>query len=120
LTPYLSAAVRKRGLSLQSNLGIDLIFNADELEGNNFETRIKYGSAIGANVPIPTFPSFFVEFNGYTLLSTRGVEKTDVFLTSGVRFGKKYSPGFGIQIPLAGTASDIAKAGFMVDFQARF
>jgi len=120
LTPYISAGVIKKGVSLLSILGVDLIFNADRLEGDSFETRIKYGTAIGAEIPLRTSPSLFVEFNGYTLASSSRVERTDVFLTPGVRFGKKYSPGFGVQIPLAGSSADIANTSFIVDFQARF
>lgn len=120
LTPYVSAGVIKKGVSLLSSLGVDLVFNADRLEGDGFETRIKYGTAIGAKIPVKTSPSLFVEFNGYTFASSSRIKRTDAFLTPGVRFGKKYSPGFGVQIPLAGSSTDIANASFMVDFQARF
>ncbi|HSE83704.1 MAG TPA: DUF3943 domain-containing protein [Thermodesulfobacteriota bacterium] len=120
ISPYISASVQKRNLSLIGNLGIDFILNADNFEGDEFEARIKYGTAMGLETSLPVSPHFFVEFNGYTILSASSIEKTDLFLTPGVRLGKKWSPGFGIQIPVTGASADIAKAGFIVDFQARF
>jgi hypothetical protein len=120
LSPYLSAAVQKRNLSLLGNLGIDFILNADNFEGDEFEARIKYGAAMGLDTSLPVSPHLFVEFNGYTLLSASSIEKTDLFFTPGVRLGKKFSPGFGLQIPVTGTSADIANASFIVDFQARF
>ncbi|MBI2486659.1 MAG: DUF3943 domain-containing protein [Deltaproteobacteria bacterium] len=120
VSPYISAAVKRRQISLLGSLGVDLIFNADKFEEDNFETRIKYASAVGAEVPVLASPSLFVEFNGYTLVTANTIEKTDIFLTPGLRFGKRYSPGFGVQIPLTGRSADIANASFIVDFQVRF
>ena len=37
VSPYVSAAVQKRSLSILGNLGFDLILNADNLEGVGFE-----------------------------------------------------------------------------------
>lgn len=119
-TPYVSAGFLKRGVSLQGNLGIDLIANAENFEGDAFEVRIKYGTALGLSTCLPTTPLFFVEFEGYTLASSNQGKKNDLFITPGVRLGKKYSPGFGIQIPLTGETADIAKLDFIIDFQARF
>src|SRR5574341_415827 len=118
-TPYVSAGFLKRGFSLQGTLGIDLIANAENFEGDSFELRIKYGTALGLSTCIPATPTFFVEFEGYTLPTTPG-KKNDLFITPGVRLGKKYSPGFGVQVPLTGETADIAKVDFIVDFQARF
>ncbi len=120
-TPYVSAAVQKKGFSLQGNVGLDLITNAKNLEGDTLETRIKFGAAAGVGLSslLPS-PSLFVELNAFTLASRREGEKNDLFLTPGIRFGNKYSPGFGVQIPLAGATEDIANADFIFDFQARF
>lgn len=120
VSPYISAGVKRKQLSLLGSFGVDLIFNADKFEEDNFETRIKYATALGANVPVVASPCLFVEFNGYTLVTANTIEKTDIFLTPGLRFGKRYSPGFGVQIPLAGRSEDIANASFIVDFQVRF
>jgi hypothetical protein len=120
VTPYLSAAYTREKLSLQGNLGIDSIFNADNFEGDAFETRINYGTAFGVSTSFPTSPSLFVEFNGYTLLSASSVGKTDIFLTPGVRLGKRYGPGLGIQIPITGPTADVTNASFIFDFQGRF
>ncbi len=119
-TPYISAGFFKRGVSLQGNFGFDLIANAKNFEGDSFELRIKYGTALGFSTCIPTTPTFFVEFEGYTLATSAGTKKNDLFITPGVRLGKKYSPGFGLQIPLTGESADIAKVDFIIDFQARF
>lgn len=120
VTPYISAALRRDKVSLLGNLGIDLIFSAEKLERDAFEVRIKYGTALGLRTALPASPALFVEFNGYTFLSDRKVKRTDTFITSGLRFGKRYSPGFGLQIPINGPTADIANASFIVDFQARF
>ena len=120
VSPYVSAAVKRSPVSLLGSFGVDLIFNADKLEEDNFETRIKYSSAVGAEIPVLASPALFVEFNGYTLVTANTIKKTDIFLTPGLRFGKRYSPGFGVQIPLAGRSEDIANASFIVDFQVRF
>jgi len=111
--------MEKGNISLQSNLGFDLVFNAKELEGNALESRVKYGMAAGVDLPVPMDPKVFVEFNGYTFISSKDNGRTDLFITPGFRFGKKYSPGFGLQVPITGASSLIA-ASFLFDFQARF
>ncbi|MCH7518985.1 MAG: DUF3943 domain-containing protein [Candidatus Dadabacteria bacterium] len=120
-TPYLAGAVWKGMFSLQANLGTDYIFNADNFEGDDFEFRVYYGAAAGVNVPIPIItPIVFLEFDGYTLPTDDTSGKTDLFVTPGIRFGKKISPGFAVQIPVEGPTSDIAKIDFIFDFQIRF
>ncbi|HWP91530.1 MAG TPA: DUF3943 domain-containing protein [Thermodesulfobacteriota bacterium] len=120
ITPYISTGMRKKRLSLISNLGIDLVLNADKLEGDDFEARIEYGTAIGVTIPLLTHPTLFCEFTGYTFLSPYKLEKTDIFVTPGLRLGKRFSPGFGVQIPLTGSDADVANVSFIVDFQLRF
>ncbi len=120
-TPYLAAAIWKDAFSLQANLGTDYIFNAENFEGNSFEFRLNYGVAGGVNVPIKLItPTVFMELDGYTLTSDNIDRKTDLFITPGVRFGKRISPGFAVQFPVAGHTSDIAEANFIFDFQIRF
>lgn len=120
ITPYISTGMRKKRLSFVSNLGIDLVLNADKLEGDNFEARIEYGTAIGATLPLLTHPTLFCEFTGYTFVSSYKMERTDLFITPGLRLGKRFSPGFGVQIPLSGFDSNAANASFIVDLQLRF
>ena len=73
------------------------------------------------NVPIQLIsPTVFVEFDGYTLTSDNIDRKTDLFVTPGIRFGKRFSPGFAVQFPVAGHTSDIAEADFIFDLQLRF
>jgi len=119
-TPYLSAAAWKRWYSVQASAGVDLITRASKLEGEDFELRFKYSAAAGVNVPIPTSPTVFIEFDGYTLATATSMKKTDLFVTPGVRFGEKFSPGFGVQIPISGPTSEIANVSFLTDVQLRF
>lgn len=120
ISPYISAAAWKKWFSVQASLGLDLITNASGLEGEAVEFRIKYGAAAGLNFKFPTSPVLFFEFDGYTMPTSTSAKKTDTFVTSGVRFGKRFSPGIGVQFPLSGSSSDIADASFIADIQLRF
>ncbi len=121
VTPYIAAAVWKDAFSLQANIGTDYMFNAENFAGNNFEFRFDYSAAAGVNVPIELIsPTVFVEFDGYTLTSDSIDRKTDLFVTPGIRFGKRFSPGFAVQFPVAGHTTDIAEASFIFDLQLRF
>ncbi|MGB3364111.1 MAG: DUF3943 domain-containing protein [Thermodesulfobacteriota bacterium] len=120
-TPYLAGAIWKGAFSLQANLGTDYIFNAKNFQGDDFEFRLNYGAAAGVNVPIKIIdPTIFFEFDGYTLTSDDNNRKTDLFITPGIRFGKRISPGFAVQVPVVGPTSDIAEVNFIFDFQIRF
>ncbi len=120
-TPYLSAGVWKDAVSLQGSVGTDFIFNADNFQGNSFDFRIDYAAAAGVNVPIELIsPLVFVEFDGYTITTDDINDKTDLFVTPGIRFGKRFSPGLAVQFPVAGPTSDIADADFYFDLQLRF
>jgi hypothetical protein len=120
ISPYVAAAAWKKWFSVEANLGVDLITNAGKLEGEDVEFRIKYGAAAGWNFKLPTSPVLFVEFDGYTMPTATSAKKTDTFITSGLRFGDKFSPGIGVQFPLSGSTSDIADASFIADVQLRF
>jgi len=120
-TPYLAGAIWKGAFSLQANLGTDYIFNAKNFQDDDFEFRVNYGAAAGVNVPIKILdPTIFFEFDGYTLTSDNTNGKTDLFITPGIRFGKRISPGFAVQVPVEGPTSDIAEVDFIFDFQIRF
>jgi len=120
-TPYLSAGIWKDAVSLQGSVGTDFIFNAENFQGNSFDFRIDYSAAAGVNVPIELIsPLVFVEFNGYTITTDDVNDKTDIFVTPGIRFGKRFSPGFAVQFPVAGPTSDIADSNFYFDLQLRF
>jgi len=120
VTPYLSAAAWKSIFNIQSNISTDGVFNASKLEGNDFEFRVNYGASIGANIPVIGSPVLYAEFDGYSLLTADAGDKTSLFVSSGVRLGRKFSPGFGIQLPVSGPDSDVAKLSFLADFQVRF
>jgi len=120
-TPYLTGAVWKGAFSLQAGLGTDYIFNAKNFQGDDFEFRVNYSGAAGINVPIKIIsPTVYFEFDGYTLTSDDSSRDTDLFITPGIRFGKRISPGFAVQVPVAGPTSDIAEVDFIMDFQLRF
>lgn len=119
VTPYVSAAAWKGIFNVQGTAGTDWVFNAGGLEGNAFEFRLNYGTAAGVNIPAPASPVLFAEFNGYSLLTTDTFKKNDLFVTSGVRFGRKYSPGFAVQFPVYGADKSIDRFSYMFDFQVR-
>ena len=120
-TPYLSGGVWSGPFSLQGSLATDFIFNAEEFQDQNFEFRVDYSAAAGVNVPIKYItPTAFVEFDGYTITTDDINDKTDIFVTPGIRFGERFSPGFAVQFPVSGPTSDIADADFYFDFQLRF
>jgi len=119
VTPYISAAAWKGVFSIQAAAGTDWVFNAGELEGNAFEFRLNYGTAAGVNIPAPASPVLFAELNGYSLLTADTFKKNDLFVTSGVRFGRKYSPGFAVQFPIAGVDKRIDRWSYIFDFQVR-
>ena len=120
VTPYLAGAAWKNIFNLVGNVSTDWVFNASKLEGNDFEFRVNYGASIGANIPVVASPVLYAEFDGYSLLTADTGDKTSLFISSGVRLGRKFSPGFGIQVPVSGPDSDVAKLSFLADFQVRF
>ncbi len=120
VTPYLSGAIWGDVFNVMGNVSTDYVFNASKLEGNDFEFRINYGAVVGANIPVFASPVLYVEFDGYSLLTSDTEGKTSTFASSGVRLGRKFSPGFGLQLPLSGPDSDVSKLSFLMDFQVRF
>ncbi|MEQ9619564.1 MAG: DUF3943 domain-containing protein [Deltaproteobacteria bacterium] len=120
LTPYITGAAWKGIFSFQGMVATDWVLNASNLEGNDFEFRLDYGAAVGANFPVVASPVLFAEFNGYSLLTADTSEKTDLFASSGIRFGRKYSPGFVVQFPLSGPDKDVDRFSYLFDFQVRF
>ncbi|HSC35308.1 MAG TPA: DUF3943 domain-containing protein [Thermodesulfobacteriota bacterium] len=120
VSPYVTAGAWRGPFSVQGALGSDFIFNAEEFAGQDFEFRINYHAAAGLNVPMTGSPILYCEFDGYSITTYDGAGGgTDLFLTPGIRFGKKYSPGFSAQLPVYGPTKDIADADFVFDFQLR-
>lgn len=118
--PYISAAARRGWLGVQGSIGMDFLNRAEGLEGDFFEARLKYGTAVSAQFDGWVAPKLIAEFNGFTMHTAEDSKKTDLFITPAVRFGKRFSPGFGVQIPLRGPSADFARADFIVEFQAWF
>ncbi len=120
-SPYLSAALWKGAFSLQGSVSSDFIFNAKNLESNDFELKLNYSSAVGVSVPIEVIsPTVFFEFDGYTFPTADTFDKTDLYIAPGIRFGNKYSPGVAVQIPVHGPAKDIADYSLLFDIQMRY
>lgn len=119
-TPYLTGAVWKGIFSMQGMVATDWVLNASKLEGNDFEFRVDYGATVGANFPVIASPALFAEFNGYSLLTADNFKKNDLFMAAGIRFGRKYSPGFLVQFPLSGPDKDVDRFSYLFDFQVRF
>lgn len=119
-TPYLTAAAWKGIFNVQGMVATDWVLNAGKLEGNDFEFRMDYSAAVGANFPVVASPALFAEFNGYSLLTADSFKKNDLFMSSGIRFGRKYSPGFLVQFPLSGADKDVDRFSYLFDFQVRF
>ena len=120
VTPYLSSAVWKGIVSFQTMVASQFVLDASRLEGNDFEYRFNYAATLGANFPIILAPVLFAEFNGYTQPTADTFGKNDLFMSGGFRFGRKFSPGFGVQVPIEGPDNQISKVGFIIDFQVRF
>ena len=119
-TPYVSAIYWKDWFSIQASLGSDFITRAKRLEGDSFEYRLKYSTAVGAILPNSFKPTIFAEFNGYSLLTADTFDKTDLFITTGIRLGNRFNPGFAVQIPISGPTDDIARFSYMIDFRINF
>ena len=121
VSPYITAGVWRGPFSVQTSIGFDFIFGAKNFEGNDFENRFTYHAAAGLAVPVPGSPMLYFEFDGYTFTTyDSGGSGTDLYVTPGLRFGRKYSPGFAVQFPVSGPSRDVAKADFIFDFQLRF
>ncbi|MEW6144051.1 MAG: DUF3943 domain-containing protein [Thermodesulfobacteriota bacterium] len=121
VSPYVTAGTWKGVFSVQGALGSDFIFNAEEFAGQDFEFRVNYHAAAGLNVPMTGSPILYCEFDGYSITTYDGAGGgTDLFISPGIRFGRKISPGFTVQIPVYGPTDDIANADYVFDFQLRF
>lgn len=120
VTPYVTAAAWQGIFNVQAMAASDVVLNAGELEGNSAEWRLNYGASAGANFPVIASPVLYAEFNAYTCLTADTFQKNDMFMTGGVRFGRKFSPGFAMQFPVYGADKDIDRYSYMFDFQVRF
>lgn len=120
ITPYLSSLYFRDRLSLHTSLGMDNVLRAENLEGDYYESRLKYSAALGYNVPYQFSPVVFTEFNGYTMFTEDTFDKNDLFISSGLRFGGKYGPGIAVQIPVSGPTNEVVKASVIADIKIRF
>jgi hypothetical protein len=120
LRPYVTAAAWGGIFNVQAMVSAPTVLNAGDLEGNSAEFNVDYSAAAGVNFPVIASPVLFAEFNGYSFLTADTFKKTDMFVTSGVRFGRKFSPGFAVQFPVYGVDKDVDRYSYMFDFQIRF
>lgn len=121
-TPYISTLHYNNWLSIQNNVGFDLVTRADNLEGDSVETRLKYSSAAGVSIPSSELvsPILYAEFDGITTFTADTFKKTGLFFTAGLRIGSRFSPGISIQYPLTGTTADNTRFNYMFDLTIRF
>ncbi|HVY55462.1 MAG TPA: DUF3943 domain-containing protein, partial [Thermodesulfobacteriota bacterium] len=107
VTPYMTAAAWRGIFNVQAMASTDVVLNAGELEGNSAEWRLNYGASAAANFPVIASPVLYAEFGAYTCITADEFQKNDMFVTGGVRFGRKFSPGFAMQLPVYGADKDI-------------
>lgn len=120
-TPYVSTLHHHKWLSVHNNFGVQMVTRARSLEGNDIETRLAYNSAAGISIPYGSASAIiFGEFNGVTTVTADTFKKTDMFLGGGMRFGRRFSPGFTLHFPLKGTSDDNTKLIYTVDLTVRF
>ncbi|MGD9652653.1 MAG: DUF3943 domain-containing protein [Candidatus Dadabacteria bacterium] len=120
VAPYLSAAAWKGPFSIQATASSGFIANAGELEGNGFEYRVDYGAAAGVNIPVIASPVVFAELDGFSVPTAKTFKKSGLYMSSGVRLGRKVSPGFAVQLPLYGPDKKIDRFSYKFDLQVRF
>lgn len=118
--PYLSAAAWKGPFSVQAAASSGFIVNAEGLEGDGFEYRIDFGAAAGVNIPVVTSPVVFAELDGFSVPTAKTFKKTGLYMSSGVRFGRKVSPGVSFQLPVYGPDKKIDRFSYKFDLQIRF
>ena len=120
VTPYLSAAAWRGPFSIQATASSGFVVNAGELEGNGFEYRVGYGAAVGVNIPVAASPVVFAELDGFSVPTATTFKKTGLYMSSGVRLGRRVSPGFAVQLPLYGPDEKIDRFSYKFDLQVRF
>ncbi|MCL4243548.1 MAG: DUF3943 domain-containing protein [Candidatus Dadabacteria bacterium] len=118
--PYLSAAAWKGPFSIQATVSSGFIANAGELEGNGLEYRVDYGAAAGVNIPVAASPVVFAELDGFSVPTAKTFKKNGLYASSGIRFGRRVSPGFAVQMPLYGPDKKIDRFSYKFDLQVRF
>lgn len=122
ISPFLIAAVGRDWWALQGMIQGDIITNADGLEGDDGEFRLKYGITASAtpNLDFPFTTSFILEVMMISSM-TFNEDQTEVFITPGLRLGGKIiSVGAGIQIPAGEEVDDFANVNYFMDLIIRF
>ncbi len=122
LNPYLVLGTGAGIFGFQANFGAEIITNADRIEGDNNELRLKYGvtGSITPRLPIPFSTSILVEALFVSTTSFNN-NRTEAFITPGIRLGGKIvSVGMGVQIPLGQNVNDFANADYFLDLIIRF
>lgn len=122
LNPYLALEAGAGIFGFQANFGADIITNADQIEGDNTELMFKYGvtASVTPPLPVPFSTSFLVE-ELFVSSASFNDNRTDVFITPGIRLGGKIvSVGTCVQIPFGQGVNDFANVDFLVDLIIRF
>lgn len=122
LNPYLVLGTGAGIFGFQANFGAEIITNADRIEGDSNELRLKYGvtGSITPRLPVPFLTSILVEALFVSTTSFNN-NRTEAFITPGIRLGGKIvSVGMGVQIPLGQNVNDFANADYFLDLIIRF
>lgn len=122
VTPYLVIGTGRDWWALQGSVAAEIITNADDIEGDNTELRLKYGAtaSVTPELSLPFSTSFIVEgmFISTTSFDDNG---TEIYITPGIRLGGQViSVGGGVQIPVGEEVDDFANANYFIDVIFRF
>lgn len=122
VSPYVVMATGVDWWALQASFGLDIITNADKLEGDDTELRLKYGAtaSVTPELRLPFSTTFLVE-TMFITTTTFDDDVTEIFVTPGFRLGGQViSVGGGVQIPVGEDVDDFANANYFVDLLFRF
>ncbi|HML94599.1 MAG TPA: hypothetical protein PKC29_04115 [Thermodesulfobacteriota bacterium] len=81
---------------------------------------MNYGAAAGVNIPVIASPVVFAELDGFSVPTAKTFKKTGLYMSSGVRLGRRVSPGFAVQLPIYGPDRKIDRFSYKFDLQVRF
>jgi len=122
LVPFAVIAIGGDAFALQGNFAAEIITDAEEIEGDNTELRLKYGGTGSITPPLnlPFTTSLMVEV---MVISTTSFADnvTEVFITPGLRIGGQImSVGAGVQIPAGEKVDNFADENFFFDLIINF
>jgi len=122
LIPYAVIGVGRDWWSLQGNFAAEIMTNADELEGDDAELRLKYGleGGITPDLQFPFSTTFLLELLFVSSTSFND-DVTEFYITPGFRLGGRILDlGVGVQIPVGEKVDNFSNANYFMDVILRF